>query len=100
MKEYRDALGRLNLRLGEDGSMFPAYAFRLEVRCGGKRVQQLNGPAQRYWDYEVKGTIVVLHADAFAGILLYVEDGTHEELLRRIAAQLVEPDAASRDAQP
>jgi hypothetical protein len=94
MKEYRDASGRFSIDLGDDGPMFRVYASRLEDRCGGKRVQRLDGLDQSYWDYDVGGTTVVLHSDVFAGISLHVEDGSRDDLLRRVAATITEPDAA------
>ena len=94
MKEHHDASGRLSISLGDDGSMFQLYASRLEEICKGRRIQQLDAPDQRYWDYDVDGTKIVLHSDVFAGISLHVEDGSRDDLLRRIAAQITEPSAS------
>ena len=91
MREYRDASGRLSIGLGGDASMFRAYASRLEDCCGGKRVQRLDALDRSYWDYNVEGTTIVLHSDVFAGISLHVEDGSRDDLLRRVAAQITEP---------
>lgn len=93
MKEFRDASGRLSIDLAGYGQEFRMYASRLENRCGGKLVQQLSGLDQSYWDYDVGGTTVVLSWDTFAGISVYTEDGSQDELLKRIAAMITEPDA-------
>jgi hypothetical protein len=94
MKEHRDASGRLTISLGDDGPMFGLYAARLEANCKGRRVHQLDGSDRRYWDYDVEGTTTVLHSDVFAGISLHVEDGSRDDLLRRVAAQITELGAA------
>jgi hypothetical protein len=90
MREFRDASRRLSFDLADDGPMFPVYASRLEKICNARRIKQLNGLDQRWWDYDVDGTTVVLHSDAMAGISLHVEDGTRDDLLRRIVAQITE----------
>jgi hypothetical protein len=94
MREHHDASGRLSIDLGDARPMFQVYASRLEEMCNGKRIQRLDGLDQRYWDYDVEGTTIVLHSDAFAGISLHVEDGSRDDLLRRVAAQIAEPCAA------
>jgi hypothetical protein len=91
MREHHDASGRLSIELGDDGPMFGVYASRLEEICKGKRVERLDGLDQSYWDYNVEGTTIVLHSDVFAGISLHVEDGSRDDLLRRVAAQITEP---------
>jgi hypothetical protein len=100
MKEYRDASGRLSIELGGDGPMFQRYASRLEAICKGRRVYQLDGLDQRYWDYEVEGATVVLHSDVFAGISLHIEDGSRDDLLRNIAKQINEPDTGLNSRLP
>ncbi len=97
MKEYRDASARLSIDLADDGAMFQVYASRLESRCGGRRVRRLDGLDQSYWDYDVDGTRVVLHSDVFAGISLHIKDGSRDDLLRRVAAQITAPDASPND---
>jgi hypothetical protein len=71
--------------------MFGVYASRLEEICEGKRIERLDGLDQSYWDYNIEGTTIVLHSDVFAGISLHVEDGSRDDLLRRVAAQITEP---------
>lgn len=94
VKEHRDASGRLNIALTADDRMFSTYASRLDRVAGVTRLRQLDGLDQRYWDYDVGGTTVVLHADVFAGISLHIEDGSREDLLRKIATEITEPAAA------
>jgi len=94
MKDYLDASGRLSIEVGEDGPLFRVYASRTEALCKGRRIRQLDGLDQRYWDYEIDGTTVVLHSDVFAGILLHVEDGSRDDLLRSVAAKITEPSAS------
>src|SRR5262245_2855353 len=100
MKESRDASGRLSIDLAADGPMFQVLASRIEGRCGGRRVQRLDGLDQSYWDYDVEGTTLVVHSDTFAGISLYVADGSRDDLLRRVAAQITEPDGSASRSQP
>jgi hypothetical protein len=80
--------------------MFEVYASRLEGRCGGRRVQRLDGLDQSYWDYDIEGTTLVLHTDVFAGISLHIEDGSRDDLLRRVAARITEPDASPLNGGP
>ncbi len=76
MREHHDACGRLSIALGDDGPMFSTYASRLEQFCKARRLRQLDGPDQKYWDFDLDGTTVVLHSDIFAGISVHVEDGS------------------------
>ena len=80
--------------------MFQVYGARLEEMCKGKRIQRLDGLDQSYWDYDIEGTRIVLHSDVFAGISLHVEDGSRDDLLRRVAAQITEPDGSANRSQP
>ncbi|MBX7102430.1 MAG: hypothetical protein K1X57_00010 [Gemmataceae bacterium] len=66
-------------------------AKRIETVCKGKCLQRLDGIDQRYWDFEVDGATVVLHSDVFAGISLHIEDGSRDDLLRRVAASITGP---------
>ena len=61
MREHHDASGRLSIALGDDGPMFSTYASRLEQFCKARRLRQLDGPDQKYWDFDLDGTTVVLH---------------------------------------
>ena len=94
MREYRDASGRLSIDIVGDEQTLRVYGSRLEVSCGGRRVRRLDGLDQSYWDYEVEGATIVLHWDTFAGISLHVEDGSRDDLLRRVADRLSEPGAS------
>jgi hypothetical protein len=87
-REYRDASGRLSIDLDTDDRRFMLYASRLEGRLKARLIQKLDGPDQRYWDYDVSGITVVLHCDVFAGVSVHVEDGSHDELLRDLAGKL------------
>jgi small GTP-binding protein len=93
LREQHDASGRLSIDLGDDGPMFQVYASRLEEICKGKRIQRLDVTDTSYWDYDVEGTRIVLHSDELAGISLYVEDGSRDDLLRRVAGQINAPGA-------
>lgn len=94
MREYHDASGRLSITLADDDREFSVFASRLEDRSKAKCVHKLDGLDQRYWDFDVGGTTVVLHSDVFAGVSVHVEDGTNDDLLRRIAAIII--DAQSK----
>ena len=94
MKEYFDTSGRLSITIGDDAALFDVVAARLERIYRRQPHQRLHGVEQRYWDYDLEGVTVVLHSDAFAGVSIYVEDGTHDAFLRRIAQQVAEPSAA------
>lgn len=71
--------------------MFRIYADRLEKITNATCIRQLNGPDQRYWDFEADGTTVALYSDVFDGISLYVENGRSDGFLRRLAAKITEP---------
>lgn len=100
MREYRDASGRLSFDLAEAGPMFRVYGSRLEKLCNAKCIEQLDGPDQRYWDYDIDGTRVVLHSDPFAGISVHIEDGSRDDLLRQLVAQITERDSSPNAAPP
>lgn len=91
MTEHHDAAGRLTIEFGEDGYTLQVYATRLEEMCKGTQIQRSDSPDQRYWDYDVEGTRIVLHSDVFAGVALYVGDGSRGDLLRRVARQIARP---------
>jgi hypothetical protein len=95
MREGRDSSGRLSIGLGDDGPLFLIFASRLEEISKAKCLRQLNGLDQKYWDYEIDGTTVVLHSDVFAGISLNVGDRSKDNLLRRIAAEITESVVAA-----
>lgn len=90
MREYYDASGRLSIELGDDGPAFRLCAAGLEEGCKARCVQRLDGLDQRCWDYDVDGATIVLQSDVFAGISIHVEDGSREDLLRRVAAIITE----------
>ncbi len=89
MREYRDASDRLSFDLSGQANAFGIFAERM-IALHGNPVEKLCDAMSdhRYWDFDVKGTIVVLHSDVMAGVSIHVEDGTHEELLREIAMEL------------
>jgi len=89
MREYRDASNRLSFDLSDQEEEFGHFAQQM-ISIHGKPVNRLDDPLgdQRYWDFDVDGTIVVLHFDVMAGVSIHVEDGSHEELLRHIAKEL------------
>ena len=91
MKEYKDASNRLSIELSDLNSdiLFRKFADRLATKFDAKISEKLDGPDQRYWDFDVNGTIVVLHSDAMAGISIHVEDGSNDNLLRKIAENLL-----------
>jgi len=91
MKEYKDASSRLSVVLSDLDSniLFRKFADRLTTEFNAKILEKLDGLDQRYWDFDVNGTIVVLHSDAMAGISIYVEDGSNDDLLRKIAENLL-----------
>jgi len=87
MGEYRDSANRLSFTLSERSDDFRAFADRMTA-LHGEAIQKLSGLDQAYWDFEVNGATVVLHADVFAGVSIHVEDGSREGLLREIAREL------------
>ncbi|MFC1524172.1 DUF3630 family protein [Thermodesulfobacteriota bacterium] len=91
MKESRDASNRLSIELAESDSniLFKKFAKRLVSEFNAEIVEKLDGLDQRYWDFGVSGTIVVLHSDNYMGISVHVENGTNDNLLRQIATDLI-----------
>jgi hypothetical protein len=92
MREHHDASGRLTIALDDDDRKFSTYVPRLEQLTGVALLRRLDTPDQRYWEYRVNGTTVVIHADVFAGVSVHIEDGTRDDLLRSIAAAITEPE--------
>jgi len=88
MREYLDASGRLSIELDNDDRQFNLYASRLKNKIKARLIQRLDGPDQRYWDFDVDGVKVVLHSDVFAGVSLHVEDESDDGLLRSLADKL------------
>jgi hypothetical protein len=80
----------LTITIGDDDRELSVYGSRLEERSKAKCLRKLDGLDQSYWDYDVDGTTVVLHRDVLAGVSLHVEDGSKDELLRRIAATITD----------
>ena len=89
MREYRDFSNRLSFDLSDDHGDFSIFAERM-VSLHGSPTDNLSGLDQNYWDFNVGGVTLVLHSDTMAGVSIYVEDGTHEALLRTIAKKLLE----------
>ncbi len=90
MKEFKDASNRLSIELSDSSSeiQFRKYANRLTTKLDAIITNQLDSLDQRYWNFDVSGTRIVLHSDTFMGISIYVEDGTDDNSLRKIASAL------------
>ena len=91
MREYRDASGRLSFDLSPRDSwyLFRKYSNLIKKEYKGKLTNKLKDVDQNWWDFDINGTIVVLHSDAMAGISIHVEDGSNDKLLRNIAETLM-----------
>jgi len=89
MREYRDASNRLTFDLSGQEEDFGHFAKRM-ISLHGNPIRRLDDPLgdQRYWDFDVEGTTVVLHSDVMAGVSIHVENGSHETLLREIVKDL------------
>lgn len=92
MKEYRDASNRLSIDLAniDYDTLFQKFANLLQTEFKGKLIEKIEGLDGRYWDFDINGTIVVLHSNAMAGISIYAEDGSNETLIREIGKKLLE----------
>ena len=90
MIEYKDASGRLSFDLSQKDSwlLFRKYSKLIEKKFNGKLINKIKDVDQNWCDYDIDGTIVVLHSDAMAGISLHVEDGSNDDLLKTIAETL------------
>ncbi len=91
MKEYFDSSKRLSIELASSSSddLFHHFASCLSKLFGAQISNQFDGVDQRYWDFKILETTVVLHSDTFIGISIHVEDGTNEDLLRKIAKEIL-----------
>lgn len=91
MKEYKDASNRLSIDLGNQDQhiLVEIYAKRLVEEFGAVITQKTGGLDQLYWDFDLSGTKFVLHYDNFMGISIFVENGTNDDLLRKVAAKLL-----------
>ncbi|MBX7105947.1 MAG: hypothetical protein K1X57_17830 [Gemmataceae bacterium] len=81
------------IQMGDGENCFLTIAKRIETVYKGKCLRRLDSFDQHYWDFEIDGATVVLHSDVFAGISLHIENGTRDDLLRRVAASIAEPAA-------
>ena len=88
--EWRDVSGCLCIHLDEDPNNFRLYATRLEEKYKAVLIQNLDGLDQRYWDFRVGDTTIVLHSDTFAGVSISCKDNSKEDLLRHLALVLAE----------
>ena len=88
IREHRDASGRLTIDIGESYLEFEMFASQLNQQFG-KPVRKVGGAEQCYWDYGAAGVPLVLHCDNLAGVSVHIDDGSSEEVLRRIALELV-----------
>ena len=90
MREYKDSSGRLTFEVSKSDSwfLFRKYAKRLEKQYNAKIIEKLDGFDQKYWNFEIKSTVVVLHSDSMVGISIHIEDGSNEELLREIVESI------------
>lgn len=88
MKEHRDASGRLSIDLDPNSHNFKKFASRLESEVNAKEINRLDGLDERYWDYDVEGTTIVLHSNVSVGVSIHVEDGSRDELLRSVAERI------------
>ncbi len=90
MKEYKDASNRLSIELAATDSdiLFQKFAQALSSEFNGQLAEKLDGLDQRYWDFDINGTTIVLHSDVFTGISVHVQDGSNDKLLRQIGKRL------------
>ena len=88
MIERRDFSGRLYIEIDSDCRNFGQYTSRMESEANAKLIQKLNGLEQQYWDYQIDGTTIVLHADTFAGVSIHIEDNSNDTLLRSVAQKI------------
>jgi hypothetical protein len=90
MHESINASGQLCIQLSNDASDFSIFAKRLTTLCDARVVEQLDGHEARYWDFEIENSIVVLHAETFAGVSIHSEQSGGDFLVRRLAERLLE----------
>lgn len=89
MREYRNASGWLTFDLADSCDEFFRFVDQL-IQLYGKPVQELYDAIgdDRYWDFKIEDTIVVLHGNDMLGVSIFVLGGTHEDFLRDIANKL------------
>jgi hypothetical protein len=70
---YSIESGRTEAHLSEVSSweLFDSIAQTIVQRFGGRWVEKLDGPEQRYWDLEVDDVVLTLHLEHYSGISLY-----------------------------
>ncbi len=56
-----------------DGSVFQSIANELSAVFNIRWITKIDGLDQRYWDFEFKGTILILHLEHYLGISIYVQ---------------------------
>src|SRR5215207_5811141 len=81
---------RLELAISDDADwmLFNGVADAILTKFRGKLVERLDGPDERYWDIQIKGSIVTLHLQQYSGISLFAENKETNDLLRKIGEYL------------
>lgn len=90
MNEHFDESGRLSIELAslDSDDLFQCFANRIVKEFDATIINKLNGLDQKYWDFNISSTTIVLHSDTFMGISIYVENGSSETLLRKIVEKI------------
>jgi len=86
--EWKDHSGLLTVWLSDDVNDFDAFAHKMTSWFGAPTAR-LDAHDQRYWDFSLNQTSIVLHGDTMVGLTIHVEDGSQDDLLRSIARGLL-----------
>jgi len=91
MKEYRDKSNRLIIELSAKDSIetFLEISNKLKILWNAQVINKIESPDQRYWDFKIYDSVLVLHSDTFCGISIHFEERDKESLLRSIAEKIM-----------
>lgn len=82
-----------------DWMLFNGIADAILTKFKGKLDQALDGWDDRYWDIEIRGSIVTLHLQHYLGISLFADNKKANELIWNVGEylQTIEPKRMFRE---
>lgn len=85
---YSDNLMKIHLLSEKQGEMFYEVARAIEKKFAARKIKQLNGLDEIYWDYEYLGKEFCLHYQCYLGVYLIALTPSANPLVEEIAAYL------------
>lgn len=76
-----------------DWKLFDQIALTLQDKCGCKKLKELDGFDQRYWDFEFEGVSFTLHLEHYLGICIFTPEKSPEnaEFIKKMYNKIHQP---------